>query len=521
MYTYNNNPYLYQLQMFNTYTRNLNEFIRNHRYVCEMCELEQRQKEISQNNYQNEIPQPFKLVEYDQEIYSLASWLVNQTALSLECGLLSASACINSTTRGMVYIKIRENLVISSVIQGIIFANSGARKSIVVDRLIDPFVSYESNQNNSLTGEQQKLLDRIIQFKNREILRNIDINDSSSVIRALSEIDNYTKKINQTTGMVSKNILLSGMTEYGLMRFLQQNYESALILNPEGSDFEKFLKTGDLELFLKTFGQEPFIKKTGRYSIHLKHPALYTAIFAQPDIAMEIYGSDKLNMRGVMARLLPCINSFNAFMYNNPFVDDSMSAQYSKKISYLLNSLAKMASTGQKYHISLDPQSMREFENFVEACSCMVTDSIYFKQFLSKLPGNACKLALAAHICNNPEHFTGKPITKLEMHHGRILAEKLAEFAYYLFSPLGFTAHDNAMKIITSWHRIPDGISRTDFIICGTDSTSIQQRTGMNRQDVNHALYFLANCKIVAIADNGTGNLQVRLHYKFFDMKLL
>lgn len=451
------------------------------------------------------------------ELFLMSEDMVRDIAISPYGFLLQLLCMINSTCFGKVKIICKDGWAESSVLMVILFASSGTQKSVACERLQKPFKHFEKivnthnlNLNGSMLSKaKNKIEDKVV----KEIVNSLDFNSPGIIMY----INKCLQKANDAKSILSEQRwLINDCTQFGLLNGLYKNRESQIISNPEGRFLVNLVKNHNLELILKAYGQEKYDYQKGNREIHLSHPASYMSVFAQHDIADLIYSYHYANQSGLTARLLPFYQqSANKNLSFNSQGGSAASVYFDRMLK-LLNFFRNNLGNDRLYEIKLDNEAQEYIENFSEQCNCCISSDQYYKQWLSKLAGQAVRLAFAKHIWHHFDNPLSTSISRDEIDFGITVAQVAVPSAEFLLSSKGLKVVKNAERIIASLQRIATPNERQKFITYGTNTTAIAQRTGISKNDVNDALYLLTAKNWVAIYDDGYGVLSVLPHFNFF-----
>lgn len=314
-YSQTSSPYTipewnFMYQQFTTFVERMNSLDRQYN-------INQRREFISQNHPENLIWFKNKKCDpyysLDGEFINVARYMCKDTNIDEECVYILLCAHIASGCWGKITILNNDHRE-SSVIQSIAFANSGQRKSRVMDKLIAPINEFQNiikKEHGLSQGTLSKnVISMLPKHHAKEIISKVDFNNKKSIVDAINATNEYNQFYKDIENKLrnSPNINISGTTPYALANSMVENGETQVMFNAEGTEIEKFLKHKDIELILKSYGQESYTYQNMKHRIELQYPALYLAIFAQLDIAENLYTSPRLLSRGIMSRLIPYIN---------------------------------------------------------------------------------------------------------------------------------------------------------------------------------------------------------------------
>lgn len=173
-------------------------------------------------------------------------------------------------------------------------------------------------------------------------------------------------------------------------------------------------------------------------------------------------------------------------------------------------------ASAASYTINLEGMGRQVLRNLREEMAEWNHGLAQLRPWVSKLHGQALRLALAIHLWLNVDDPYGSPITDAEMLWGVEIAKNTVNSAFLLHSPYGLKAVFDAKKIIESYQRITGICEQDNFLQNGTDSRRVQQRIGGNRIEINNALQLLSWKGWVALYDDGSGNFRVLPRLDFF-----
>lgn len=304
---------------------------------------------------------------------------------------------------------------------------------------------------------------------------------------------------------------------------MEENGEAQLMASAEANGLEKLFFHKDTELILKSYGQEPYIYSNAKEHIELQHPTLNIATFGQFDVAVKLFTSPRLCNRGNISRIIPYVNTstyLNKYRcYNRLYGNED--EIYMIKITKLYERFYTQDANAERYNIFVEKNGGKYIHSFMEELNNYPYNIEYLRPWVSKLHGQALRLALAFHLWENIDDPYGSPITEDEVIQGIMLAKTTINSARFLYSPHGITAALDAIKIIRSFQRINGINERRCFIQNGTDTTKIQQRTGISRININNALQYLSHFGWGVLFDDGSGKLHLLPHREFLNTQVI
>lgn len=504
---------------------------------------ERQNLEIGYQYMCNQMPMPLEpwLIDFPSippvlnDLFEASNFLVKNTGLKSLGVMVALLAIINSGTCGRIFVDCDPDSgwKESSVIQSLYISASGTGKSHVWDKIIEPvyvFLAKEYEGHAVEFGHAEKRISDAIQKKQIDkILASINLDDPETIAKAkeAGKMIDSTSKSNQSSTI--PKIVLSSFTPYALAKTLAENGGSALLHTPEGEGLVETLKKLNFDLLLHSYSQEAYSYVSGRKEIFLPSPAVYAAVAMQESSALKMYAGKKareFHERGLTSRWLPYVNfcakapgGINLFADSSPCYQRSEGKQWDSRVMGVYKVFHTTNNRSEKYLIPVTSegrQHLVDFRTWLDF-QCADADS-NMRPWMSKLHGQAARLALGIHLWHYGAGAINHQISVEEIDAGIFIASQLIPHAMYLFSPYGMSARNTAHRIAAHLQRIVDPAQRRFIQANGLTTTQLQQKTGLQRELINNALYALARSCWAVIWDNGSGNLTVRFHPQIYAM---
>lgn len=423
----------------------------------------------------------------------------------------------------------------SPSIWSLMAARSGSGKSTVVGLLRSPFeeirANITTNDSDSFFEGNQKFIIRELEAQIRKMIRDEMKANNLKFPGALKvKIEEKMKEFNflqkeLLSSLSSQNrgiIFADNVTAQGLCNLLNSKGEVVVIMTSEGTPILRFESEKDLTTYLKGHEQEGGTYQLGRQMVTLKHPYVTQTIFTQLEPGIAFLRNEKFINSGLCARFLPVI--LLDCEVNNGIIgehgNDSLlyyKERYKNKIMQLYETLSKPEISSQSIIIKLESGAY----HLVKAFQQKIRDE-YLQEYpekmrpwLNKAHGHAVRISFCIHVWNNSNPLE-TDITEREMEQAIEVIEALKEQEVFIYGERGYTAHKNAEKIVRSLLSIDN---RREILDKGIDSRTIQQRTGLKKEETDNALRLLDKYDYIRVYDGVSSNLTVILHPFFYERR--
>lgn len=286
------------------------------------------------------------------------------------------------------------------------------------------------------------------------------------------------------------------------------------ICSSESDGIEELISKDTLELLIKGYGQEAYSRSSGNKSFYIPKVNINILVAAQPTFITKIISSEKLLSKGLPARWIILLNE----SIHTIFIPDNI-MEIKKNFYYSINKFIKMFYThsvnSKKFDVEVSQEGYSILSEFQEELKNNALDQS-LKSWIAKLPGKAVRIALALHAWRHKDKLLQHHINKEDMKYAVYLAKVALSHAKFIFSPNGYLAQVNAIKIYESLLRITSDTERISLLRQGINSTELAQRTKLRKNEIIPALQFLESCNLIATWDDGGSKIHVVPRYDFF-----
>ena len=339
---------------------------------------------------------------------------------------------------------------------------SGNRKTAVLTRMIRPLVDWERFETERLAPEIKRLSgERKTQEARIEFLRKkaAKAKDKPSPTAEVLELETALRDVPKYPRLWVQDIT----PEQLAVKMAEQNERIAL-LSDEGGIFEvlagRYNKgVPNLDLFLQAHSGSPVrVDRGSRPPVMMQNPALTVGISPQPDVLASLTDKPGFRGRGLLARFLyglPASLLGSRHLQPTPCPDSTVTAY-----RHLIERLLKL--TPPEHDGAWQPwvlrfsdeayEAWKDFQRRVEALMLEGAKLYYLKDWASKLPGAAARLAAVFHcVVTSPTQET--LINAPTMQRAITLAELLVDHALAVFNLMERDeTTDDALKIL-AWIR--------------------------------------------------------------------
>lgn len=291
--------------------------------------------------------------------------------------------------------------------------------------------------------------------------------------------------------IVEKKIILDNATPAGLIQAADENGESINIVSAEGDVVGKLLNKNDdrfIKLVMRGYDHEEYSYQKYRKTYKFIRPSVSMMLLMQNDIAMKLYRSEYLNDIGFTNRIIPWI--FSHITYRSmldkfePMPD--ILQKYNAKIKYLLDRFYTQNRNSGFCTVNIDRHLKNTVKDYLDDMQRHAARMNYGRGWFAKAGARAIRLACAIHFWNS-DTPCDKPINIDELRVGAELVNIISRHVDFIYSPQGMAAIKPAKKIMEFINRI-DTPARYTILREGITSTVIQERTGLSKESVYHAL---------------------------------
>jgi len=255
-------------------------------------------------------------------------------------------------------------------------------------------------------------------------------------------------------------------------------------------------------------------KVSGQYQ--LEKPAATILQLVQSNVAMNFYANEEMKLVGLSPRFVPCLATTDTgTLFANPIETETvLESEYTPRIEALLTRYFTQDKNADKYELTVTDGAYFLIKNFEREMAEWVQSGqvSFMESFIRKAHGQAVRYAAAFHAFNHAnEAIDESPISEQEMTAGIAMMRYLIPHAGYVFDVNGFTAYNNAVKIVNALLR-STVVAQTYQVT----SADIGRMTHLKKVDIEPALDILAGHNLcVCYREPGRATLAI-LHRDFY-----
>ena len=287
---------------------------------------------------------------------------------------------------------------------------SGNRKTAVLNYMARPFLEWEQTETDRLLPSRQQLISqRKTQEAKIECLRRRAARapDDSTLPSQVSELEAALPEV-----PTLPRLWVQDVTPEQLAVIMAEQGERIALFSDEGGIFD--LLAGrysrgipNLDLFLQAHaGSSVRVDRGSRPPVLMRHPALTVALAPQPAVLQNLAKQPWFRGRGLWARFLfalPASRLGSRLLAANP-ISCADKDTYSRGIMRLIS--LQQPSSGT-WELKFSPEAYskwKDFQRFIENLMKEGGRLYYLKDWASKLPGAAARIAAVMHcICASPD----------------------------------------------------------------------------------------------------------------------
>lgn len=504
----------------------------NHAYAINKTFVKNCNEQTDWNNLQNAISNlgqqnifplfPYNAREKDyyvdwqhpllQNFEGTVTWLVNETSLSFNMGLVGLLSAMFMASCGKIRIQIKDGWQENAALYILGIAKSGAKKSSFIKRLRDPFEAFEMNNANKISVDVRQIFrneqKRSNKQKIREILKNGSMSDSEMLLR-LEELSQEQQHFKKT--LCSRSLFISATTATGFIRALSDNQGSTNILDPEPRFLHNFAKESNiLELLLSAYPDEPFSYETAYNTYSFESLCINICIMCQPDEAQKFFDTKQFADRGLLARFVPIYNNqteINQFKGNwSDFAEG-----YKNKIQTLL---VYFSQKEQKMIFKVSDEARSFLSSLKVNLSVQNTEA--YGSFMAKINGLVVRIATVIHLWNFQGDKDSFEISFEEMQ----LAVTIVNT--YILPSINFMYGRYNRKVYKMAHKILQriyDISPADRykLYNGIAISDLKKMLHTKGTELDAPLELLSNHNFVWVLNTSNGGDKIIVHPRFYD----
>lgn len=461
-------------------------------------------------------------------IRHMAKFIEDKTSLDSTGIALGILAMTSAACSGKVVISVMDSYSQPFILQMIGISESGTRKSELKNIVCSPIAEWTSLVNEGVCNDGKhnskklKYIKSFFQTRFKKglsgLLENTDQIVTPEDIELIKEyvhahVESEELALADYEPIVEKKIILDNATPAGLIQAADENGESINIVSAEGDVVGKLLNKNDdrlIKLVMRGYDHEAYSYHKYRKTYRFIRPSVSMMLLMQNDIAMKLYRSEYLNDIGFTNRIIPWIFSHITYRSIDKFEPmPDILQKYNAKIKYLLDRFYTQNRNSGFCTVNIDKHLKNTVKDYLDDMQKHASRMNYGRGWFAKAGARAIRLACAIHFWNS-DTPCDKPINIDELRVGAELVNIISRHVDFIYSPQGMAAIKPAKKIMEFINRI-DAPARYTILREGITSTVIQERTGLSKESVYHALALLSACNQVTLYDEGKRNVTVIL----------
>ena len=348
---------------------------------------------------------PFDVTCIPGSLGDMVSAVSRATETPLELSVLLGIAVVSAAIAKKIVVQPESGYVEPTNLYIAVGMESGNRKTSVLTRMIQPLVDWERVETERLALEikrlsgERKTQEARIEFLRKKAARAKDTSSAEilELEMALRDVPKYPR------------LWVQDITPEQLAVKMAEQSERMALLSDEGGIFEVLAgryNSGvpNLDLFLQAHAGSPVrVDRGSRPPVMMQNPALTVGISPQPDVLASLTDKPGFRGRGLLARFLyalPASPLGSRHLQPTPCPDSTVTA-YRHLIERLLK-LVPPEHNGawQPWVLRFSDdayQTWKDFQRWVEALMLEGAKLYYIKDWASKLPGAAARLAAVFH----------------------------------------------------------------------------------------------------------------------------
>ncbi|WP_027188239.1 DUF3987 domain-containing protein [Desulfovibrio cuneatus] len=395
------------------------------------------------------------------DLWSVLHDLARVTGWPEHVLLKALLGAINTALRGRYQVQIDSTWAEPVLLYIGCFAESGVRKSQVIDLLAAPSKAFQARLQAQYHQESpdlkalQKLGKKVQDRKLNALAKKLALREGEITPDLLAE------EIKQICGPLEgkriqgmPSLFADSFTEKGLVKAMGDCGGGHAIMQAEGTQLLDQLvgSSANLEVFLKAYNTESYSHRSAQGTdIFLEKPFLSIVLLAQPDVAARLYGSKTLVGRGLAARVTPCfLPSGGIAEVVFPGTAFDAGQTYTKKVTRMLERNYTQEATREIFTIGVTESARVVLRGFARELTRQYgAEHLPHSSYLRKLHGAAARFAATLHCYrhDNPER---EPMSEQDARMGVAIAKSTISDAQWAFAPNGVRGVEDA-RTISAW----------------------------------------------------------------------
>lgn len=343
----------------------------------------------------------------------------SQTAIEMSGSL--ALSLLSAILQRAFAVAVRGNWVETLSLYMIAIADSGSRKSGVINPLFAPLRRYEHKRREDtataveMNNQEYDLLKHRIEALKRQITNPPKQKRATDQQPDQSQLeDQLTEAVDQLAHFQRKyspRLIAGDVTYEKLTQLMSQNDDTMAIVSPEATLLTelrggKYSDTagGELDLYLRAHdGEEIYIDRLSRESIDLREPHLSVSICAQPKAVAAFVNDEAMRDRGAVARFLYApayVHTLTGNIDGNPPpIPIAITEQFNVYCDQLLDLACSACSDPDRHMLRLSKQADDLLTQYIVAIDRRMPDDLHeLQDIASKLHGTAIRIAGLLHV---------------------------------------------------------------------------------------------------------------------------
>lgn len=383
---------------------------------------------------------------------------------SFDALLLPTLGTIAAATRGRVKIKMNQSWQELLTLYILEVSNSGAKKSLIIDSLKQPFKDFIQNKGKGLAekSSEYKRYSRNLAATEKLVARQkiaaiIAAHGSNvnNMIKAIAILSEEHKAFDAAAQVRPYPIRLTAehVSARKLAQLMEQNGESIFLIGAEDELIQRIIddRKIDISLYLKGYNGEEYGYETSTaQSVRLDHPVISIIYIVQSNIAYRLYNSLRLQELGLSPRFLPFfVPEIQGETETNREASVTGYEGYAQRINQLLNRYYTQNPEREFFTLHPEQDAYELSKEFEAECRQLISyggQTEGLRSFLGKLHGTAVRLAGALHCWryDAPEEHA---LSCCDMRNAIEMAMSMIDHAQYAFNDTGLRARKIAAKI--------------------------------------------------------------------------
>jgi hypothetical protein len=381
------------------------------------------------------------------------------TETPVELAALIGAAAVSACVAGKVRVQVEQGYSEPINLYAAAAAESGNRKTAVLNYMTRPFVDYECAEAKRLEPEIKRAMNkrrimeaRIEWLRKRAAKAPLD----STVAAEIADAEDLLPAVPP-----QPRLWMQDMTPEVLAVEMQQQGGRMAILSDEGGLFDmlagRYTGSPNFDLINQAHSGSPVrVNRISRPAVFLRHPVLSIGISPQPDVLQHLADTPQFRGRGLLARFLfaiPASPLGNRSLEFKP-CPAGIAQAYRELIERLLRLSPPVSDeVWQPWALTLSADAYKCWKAFQREVETLIREGgklQYLRDWASKLPGATARLAGVFHcVVADPAETPG--ISRETMDQAIDLATPLIDHALAAFDLMGRDPTVEDARKILAW----------------------------------------------------------------------